>query len=218
MPSFNDTYGSPALKPEDVKTWGGAIKVTINDVELTTFQDRDSGKERKQFVLQLAEIPDKQFYLNKTNGTQIADAYGDNTDFWMNKVIYIFCRKGQTEQGIQDRLFVEIPPEFRPQPQTPGIPQQPGAQLGHQAPPPAVSHQPAPVATQQAPQPAAPAMAPPVGNPPASAYEQDANAAARPPSPPPATLSGQQGGTTIQDDGGFDDDIPFDSGPSQIPE
>ncbi len=127
MTTFDDIYGTgPFLKPSDIKA-NGPIQVTIANIEFTRLRDQRTGEERGQAVLYFTELPDKRLGLNFTNGQVIKGVYGDDFSNWIGRPIVLFVQPGATPQGVQDRIFVQVPQQQAAAPAAPMAPQVPAA-------------------------------------------------------------------------------------------
>ena len=86
---LNQMYPSTLLKSQDVTDAGGEMPVTIKSIELNEF-DAESGKETKP-VITFAD--DHKMVCNKTNGTTLAEMFGDETDLWIGKEITLIVEQ-----------------------------------------------------------------------------------------------------------------------------
>lgn len=68
------------LKASDIR---GNQKLTIKDVVLVELKDK------KKLELQFTEI-DKNLTLNKVNTDKLIEAFGENTDKWIDKVVELY--------------------------------------------------------------------------------------------------------------------------------
>lgn len=112
MANINTVFSSGnALKGADLPK-GKRIKVTIEKVTLQTYDNKEEGGVPEQ-KLQLHFVgKEKYMVCNKTNAVMIAGVYGEETDDWMGREIYLFFDpsvqyKGQVTGGI--RVAVPMP-------------------------------------------------------------------------------------------------------------
>ena len=75
-----ETYPSSWLKAEDIKK---DVKVTINEAKLIDV------KENKKIQISFTEL-DAALLLNKTNAMKLIEAFGKDTDNWIDKVIELY--------------------------------------------------------------------------------------------------------------------------------
>ena len=132
--NINDTFSGNLLKAADLK--GAQPTVVISNIKMEKL-----GDDTKP-VLYFAG-KEKGVVLNKTNATNIAAAYGPETDHWIGQRVILFSAwvdfQGKSVEAIR----------IRPAPS-----QQPAPQNHYQAPPqsyqqqPQQYQQPAPVAPQ----------------------------------------------------------------------
>jgi hypothetical protein len=80
---LTEMFPSNLLKAADVSDAGGEMPLTITKIEMKEF-DGDKGKENK-VVLFFGD--NKQMVCNKTNGTTLAEMFGDDSDLWIGKTI-----------------------------------------------------------------------------------------------------------------------------------
>lgn len=119
--NINEAFPSKFLKAPDLN--GGSPTVTIDRV---TVEEVGEG-ERKPCVYFVGK--EKGVVLNKTNATNIADAYGPDTDDWTGKKVTLFTawvdfngrsmeairiRKADAPKAAQERAPIKetVPPNF----------------------------------------------------------------------------------------------------------
>jgi hypothetical protein len=121
--NINDQFPSKYLKAADLN--GGEALVTIKDCIV------ESLGEDKRPVLYFAG-KEKGVVLNKTNATNISDAYGPDTDEWVGKKVVLYTAyvdfQGRSMEAIRIRpakggdgkAKSAVPPQFDPQDPGPG--------------------------------------------------------------------------------------------------
>jgi arabinogalactan endo-1,4-beta-galactosidase len=96
--NINDQFPSKFLKAADLN--GGEVMVTIKDCIVETIG------EDKRPVLYFAG-KDKGVVLNKTNATNISEAYTPDTDEWIGKKVILYCAfvdfQGRSVESIRIR-------------------------------------------------------------------------------------------------------------------
>lgn len=96
--NINDQFPSKYLKAADLN--GGEAVVTIKDCVMETL-----GEDRRP-VLYFAG-KEKGVVLNKTNATNISDAYGGDTDEWVGKKVVLYTAyvdfQGRSMEAIRIR-------------------------------------------------------------------------------------------------------------------
>ena len=97
---LTDMYPSTLLKSQDVTDAGGEMPVVINSIEMKEF-DSEGGKETKPI---LTFTDKRQMVCNKTNGTTLAEMFGDDTDSWLGKSITLIV----TDVTFQGKLVPAI--------------------------------------------------------------------------------------------------------------
>jgi hypothetical protein len=81
---FDDMYGSNWLSPEDIRK---PTQTSIEAWERSTFKG-PNGKDKDKIVLTLKGVK-KPAVLNKTNATNMADAFGKPPDNWIGKLVLL---------------------------------------------------------------------------------------------------------------------------------
>lgn len=81
----SDIYASPFLKAADLK---GPVKLTIAELEISTFNDEKTQQEQKRVVLSFAGAK-KKLILNKTGAGNLAAAFGDELGSWPGKEVIL---------------------------------------------------------------------------------------------------------------------------------
>jgi hypothetical protein len=96
--NVNEVFPSNYLKAADLQ--GREIPVMIDRVEMESF-----GQDQKAIVYFRGK--QKGVVLNKTNAMNIAGAYGDDTDGWVNQPVVLFSVwtdfQGKSVQAIRIR-------------------------------------------------------------------------------------------------------------------
>lgn len=97
--NINDAFPSKWLKAADLK--GGQPTVTVADVRY-----EDIGDDGNKPVIYF-DGKEKGVVLNKTNATNIAQAYGEDTDAWRGKKVILFTTwvdfNGKSVEAIRIR-------------------------------------------------------------------------------------------------------------------
>lgn len=115
--NINETFPSNFLKAADLQ--GAQPTVTISHVKI-----EDIGEDRKPVLYFVGK--DKGIVLNKTNATNISDAYGPETDDWTGKKVTLFTAwvdfQGRSVEAIRIRKAPDnggakqqsdpVPPQF----------------------------------------------------------------------------------------------------------
>lgn len=116
MPNINEVYPSKYLKAEDLQ--GREIPVTIARVEIEKIGQGNDYKPVAYF-----EGKDKGVALNKTNSTNIAAAYGPETDDWVGCRVVLYTAwveyQGKSVQAIRIRPAQEQQRRSAPTPPPP---------------------------------------------------------------------------------------------------
>jgi hypothetical protein len=108
---MSNRFGSPFLKASDLSS--ARTRVTITEIS-----DELMGNPRERKTVAYFLELEKGLVLNKTNGKTLLTAFGKNSDDWLNKVIELVVKPGQSPQGEEmDVIRIEVPPQLpRPQP------------------------------------------------------------------------------------------------------
>ena len=104
-----NVFQSRYLKKEDANP---AIRRVIADCRMETISG-DNGEEEKA-VLIFADGNTKPMVLNATNWDCLEEAYGDNSDLWINKPVEIYMdpgvmNRGKRTGGIRLRIPAGVP-------------------------------------------------------------------------------------------------------------
>lgn len=110
MPNINDSFPSKYLKASDLD--GENLTVTISHVTI-----EEVGKDRDVRPILYYEGEEKGIVLNKTNATNIAKLYGNETDDWPGKRVML----GTTYVDFQGQS-VEAIRVYPPRRQAPNAP------------------------------------------------------------------------------------------------
>jgi hypothetical protein len=115
--NINEVFPSKFLKAADL---GGATPtVTIDQVKM-----EDIGDDRRAVVYFVGK--DKGVVLNKTNATNISEAYGPDTDGWTGKKVTLFTAwvdfQGKSMEAIRIRR-PDMAPAAQPSGETSSPPQ-----------------------------------------------------------------------------------------------
>jgi len=97
---MSDAFPSKFLKAADLQ--GRHVDVEISHVEM-----EDLGDDTKPVVYFVGKT--KGLVLNKTNGSTIADDYGDESDAWVGRIITLFATKVDYQGKRTDAIRVSIP-------------------------------------------------------------------------------------------------------------
>ena len=95
---------SQFLKAADLQ--GREVRVTICEVGSQEFDKDGGGTEIRPFIRFRGK--EKGVVLNKTNGHRLIDAFGEDSDDWLEKEIYLYSErveyKGKPVDGIRLRV------------------------------------------------------------------------------------------------------------------
>lgn len=101
MARISETFSGRWLGPHDLLP-SKSLRGYIQEV---TEEEIGQGKDKKIKLVVWIKGQEKGFVLNKTNGTVLADIYGDETDDWAGKRIVLAVQKveyqGRTMDGIR---------------------------------------------------------------------------------------------------------------------
>ena len=100
MPKWSDQVQSDYLKASDLN--GHSVKVTIARTEFGKI-----GSDEKWIVFFAGK--QRGLALNKTNGSVLAEAFGDEMDNWVGREIEIYPDKTQYEGRLVACLRVRVP-------------------------------------------------------------------------------------------------------------
>ena len=92
----SDIYASPFLKATDVTK---AVKLTISELEISTFTDEKTQQDSKRVVLSFAGAK-KKLILNKTGANNLVAAYGDELGDWVGKEVILSPGKASNGQAM----------------------------------------------------------------------------------------------------------------------
>jgi hypothetical protein len=108
MPKISDIYQSKSdfLKADDI---GGDMPIV--QIETAEVKDFDGG-ERKLVLTFHGQ--DKSLLLNMTNAKAIGQAYGTNTDNWIDKSIMLFTMMVDYQGKMVNAIRVRMPPSSKP--------------------------------------------------------------------------------------------------------
>lgn len=98
---ISNAFPSKYLKASDLQ--GKTVIATIGKVIMETFTNGDTG------IVMYFQGKQKGMSLNKTKGTIIGDAYGDDTDNWTGKQITLSPGKTMYQGRTYDVINVSIP-------------------------------------------------------------------------------------------------------------
>lgn len=98
---ISGAFPSEYLKAADLQ--GRAVRVQIDRVEM-----RDIGGDHKPVLY--FQGKDKGMVLNKTNATNIANAYGDDTDNWEGAEVELFEAQVDFQGKTVPAIRIRIPP------------------------------------------------------------------------------------------------------------
>jgi hypothetical protein len=103
-------FGSPFLKASDLSS--ERTRVTITEIS-----DELMGNPRERKTVAYFLELEKGLVLNKTNGKTLLTAFGKNSDDWLNKVIELVVKPGQSPQGEEmDVIRIDVPQQQPSQP------------------------------------------------------------------------------------------------------
>ena len=118
---ISEAFPSQYLKCADLdgKPWNMKIRTV-------SMEDLGQGNDKEAKAVVYFDSAQKGLVLNKTNATNIAKVYGDDTGNWTGKDIQVFPTttefKGETVDAIRVRVVPEAPPEKQPQAQPTAAP------------------------------------------------------------------------------------------------
>ena len=98
-----DMFPSRFFKAIDLE---GDTILKIQNVALEPVGQEQDDKPVVSFVGQ-----DKKLILNVTNGGIIADAFGDNADDWVGRMVCLYPTKAQFGSKMVDAIRVKVPEE-----------------------------------------------------------------------------------------------------------
>ncbi len=116
-----DAFPSNYIKASDLngKPWDMKIRTVA-------MEDLGQGSDKDSKPVVYFDGAQKGLVLNKTNATNIAKVYGDDTGNWTGKDIQVFPTttefKGETVDAIRVRVVPEAQPEKQPQAQPTAAP------------------------------------------------------------------------------------------------
>ena len=100
MVKISDAFPSKYIKASDLGGQNHQLVISNAGME-------DVGDDRR--LVLYFQGREKGLVCNKTNGTKIGDAYGDDTDFWIGKSIVIFPSVTDYQGKEVDCIRVQIP-------------------------------------------------------------------------------------------------------------
>ena len=96
----SETFPSKYLKASDLQ--GREVKVTMQHVEMEKL-----GEDMKPILYFKGK--DKGLCLNKTNSNTIADAYGDESDDWLDQPLILFSVMVDFQGKVGPAIRVRVP-------------------------------------------------------------------------------------------------------------
>ena len=102
MAQVSKAYGGQWMKSADIPKQG--IRTTITEV---TEEEIGRGADKRTKLVAWLKGQDKGLVLNKTNGTALAEIYGDETDDWAGKRIVLKVGKTLFEGNRVDSIMVD---------------------------------------------------------------------------------------------------------------
>ncbi len=119
--NISEAFPSNYLKPADLN--GEPCPLTIRTCAM---EELGQGNDKESKPVLYFDGVQKGLVLNKTNATNIAKVYGDDTGNWTGKDIQVFPTttefKGETVDAIRVRVVPEAQPEKQPEPQPDAAP------------------------------------------------------------------------------------------------
>ena len=107
---MSEAFPSRYVKASDLK--GKPLELKMSNVEM-----EDLGQGDLKPVLYFVDRK-KGLVLNKTNGNNIAKAYGDSADGWVHKPVVIYPTevdfRGESVAAIRVRIPTALPPDDDP--------------------------------------------------------------------------------------------------------
>ena len=86
MPKISESFSGKWLNATDVGPLHKTLKTTITEI---TEEEIGQGADKKVKLVAWLKDSEKGLVLNKTNGTTLAEIYGDETDDWAGKRIVL---------------------------------------------------------------------------------------------------------------------------------
>lgn len=108
----SQAYPSRWLKAEDIGE-RRKVRCTIKEVVMETISDEDK-------MVAYFNGKSKGLMVNKTNAGRLAAAYGDETDDWRGKEIYLYVERVQFQGRMVPGIRVDVPrveATFEPEPE-----------------------------------------------------------------------------------------------------
>lgn len=102
MASFSKLYKTPPLSAKElVKTKTKAISFTIDDIDVERV-----GKDDFESIILCGNNGAIRVKLNKTNGKEVAKAFGDDYDAWVGMKVKVTVHKVEFNKAMTDGLLV----------------------------------------------------------------------------------------------------------------
>lgn len=102
MPSIEKNFSGQWMTTASFPPQG--IRTTINEI---TEEEIGRGSDKKTKLVCWLKGQDKGWVLNKTNGTALAEIYGDETDDWAGKRVVLKLGKTLFEGKKVDSIMVD---------------------------------------------------------------------------------------------------------------
>lgn len=106
--NINDSFPSKYLKASDLG--GRQITVKIDRVEI---EEVGRDKERRPIIYFVGK--QKGMVINKTNANKITQAYGQDTDYWVEQEVILFEAMVEYAGDTVPALRIKIPQAAPPQ-------------------------------------------------------------------------------------------------------
>lgn len=110
----SESFPSKWLKAEDIGE-RRKVRAVISDCQLEKLGDDEK-------IVVYFRGKDKGLACNKTNAMRISDAYGDDTDDWRGREIFLFVEKVPFQGRLTPAIRVELPKveaKFEDEPEVP---------------------------------------------------------------------------------------------------
>ncbi len=102
---ISEAFPSNFLKAQDLN--GHTVKAVIGGVELQDVGGKNNPKEHKPVITFKGKS--KGLVLNKTNGSILSKALGDETSDWVGKEIELICSETQFQGNLVPCIHVRAP-------------------------------------------------------------------------------------------------------------
>jgi hypothetical protein len=97
----SQAFPSKWLKAEDIPK-GKKVRCVMKECQMETVQDEDK-------IVCYFDGKDKGLMLNKTNAGRLAAAYGDDTDTWYGKEVFLYVEQVSFQGRMVPAIRVDVP-------------------------------------------------------------------------------------------------------------